>query len=54
MIEIIVAVILQITTILGGVNTDAGKAQPQEKAKTEKSKGDIEKTAEGGAGTWDG
>ncbi|MBC5774938.1 hypothetical protein H8S95_12750 [Pontibacter sp. KCTC 32443] len=49
MIEIVVAIILQITTILGGGDSDKEKAEQKEKeakAKTEQS------AAEGGAGNW--
>ncbi|MEJ8755737.1 hypothetical protein WG947_01905 [Pontibacter sp. H259] len=55
MIEIIVAIILQITTIIGGGDADKSKEVPQDKAKTEKPvKGASEADAEGGSGTWEG
>jgi hypothetical protein len=50
MIEIIIAVILQVTTILGGVDSEKEKAEL--KAKEEKAKKEQTINAEGGNGTW--
>jgi hypothetical protein len=51
MIEIIVAVILQITTILGG---DSEKVKAEQKAKEEKAKTEQKSSeADGGQGNWE-
>lgn len=51
MIEIIVAIILQITTIIGG--GDSEKAKAEQKAKEQKAKTEQNSNADGGAGNWD-
>jgi len=56
MIEIIIAIILQITTILGGGDQNKEKVESTEKAKTEKKSSASEAGvgAEGGSGGWSG
>lgn len=50
MIEIIIAVLLQVTTILGGVDADKEKAD--QKAKEEKATHEQPINAQGGSGAW--
>lgn len=55
MLEIIIAIIIQVTTILNG-GTDAEKAKAEQKAKTEQSQpanNNGAAAADGGTGTWD-
>lgn len=55
MIEILIAIILQVTTILGGGDAEKEKAEQEVKTKTENpSKGASDNAAEGGAGGWAG
>lgn len=55
MIEIIIAIIIQISTIVGGGDLAEEKGQNKEKDKTEKSSKDASSgAAEGGAGNWEG
>lgn len=51
MIEILIAVILQVTTIAGGV--DSGNDLADQKAKDEKVKKEQLIKAEGGTGNWE-
>lgn len=50
MIEIVIAVILQVTTIINGVGTDKEKAD--QKAKDEKVKQEQPINSQGGSGNW--
>jgi hypothetical protein len=58
MIEILVAIILQVTTILNGGNseklTTEQKATIEQKASQEKINSEQNSTAEGGQGGWAG
>ncbi|MBJ6118468.1 hypothetical protein JAO76_09715 [Pontibacter sp. BT310] len=58
MIEILVAIILQVTTILNGGNseklTTEQKAAIEQKANQEKINSEQNSTAEGGQGGWAG
>jgi hypothetical protein len=51
MIEIIIAVILQVTTILGGVTSE--KEIADQKAKEEKAKKEQLIKTDGGTGNWE-
>lgn len=52
MTEIIIAIILQISTILGGVPTDKSKADNNEKS-AEKAKTEKDIKGSGGTGVWE-
>lgn len=56
MIEIIVAIILQVTTLLGGVSAEKGNAEIKAKEQTEIKGGKPDQSAEsgGGQGGWAG
>ncbi|NDK55992.1 hypothetical protein [Pontibacter fetidus] len=51
MVEIIIAVILQVATIIGGVSTE--KELADQKAKDEKAKKEMMIKTDGGTGNWE-